>query len=136
MEPEAFGEKSDALHGEKVGVGTLIACGEYHRIRNDKNILWNDYESACDKYIDIIKGFYATDMKKDEINGNNGGGIRWTEIIILSVAIAFIVNLLFIFRLNKYKVTSKKGEVMDKKINGSTLTIQQVQDSPSSGNMN
>ena len=94
------------------------------------------YYDACDKYIDIIKGFYATDMKKDEINGNNGGGIRWTEIIILSVAIAFIVNLLFIFRLNKYKVTSKKGEVMDKKINGSTLTIQQVQDSPSSGNMN
>lgn len=56
MEPEAFGEKSDALHGEKVGVGTLIACGEYHRIRNDKNISWNDYESACDKYIEDMFG--------------------------------------------------------------------------------
>lgn len=94
------------------------------------------YYDACDKYIDIIKGFYATDMKKDVIDGGNGGGIRWAEIIILSVAVAVIANLLFMFRLNKYKVTSKKGEVMDKKVNGSTLTIQQVQDSPSNGNMN
>lgn len=90
------------------------------------------YYDACDKYIDIIKGFYATDMKKDLIEGNDGS-IKWVEIGILSVALAVIANLLFIFRLNKYKVTSKKGEVMDKKVNNATLSIQQVQDTPSTG---
>lgn len=92
------------------------------------------YFDACDKYIDIIKGYYATDMRDDEINNN--GSIRWVEIIILSVAIAVIANLLFMFKLNKYKVTSKKGEVMDKKVNTSTMIIQQVQDSPFTGNVN
>ena len=28
------------------------------------------YFDACDKYIDIIKGYYATDMRDDEINNN------------------------------------------------------------------
>ena len=93
------------------------------------------YYDACDKYIDIIKGFYATYSEKG-VTENNDGSIRWIEIIILSVAVAFIANLLFIFRLSKYKVTSKKGEVMDKKVNTSTLVIQQVQDSPSSGSIN
>lgn len=92
------------------------------------------YFDACDKYIDIIKGYYATDMRSEEIS--NKGSIRWVEIIILSVAIAVIANLLFMFKLNKYKVTSKKGEVMDKKVNTTTMVIQQVQDSPSTGNVN
>lgn len=94
----------------------------------------NAYYDACDKYIDIIKGFYATDMKKDVIDGHSS--IKWVETIILSVAVAVIANLLFIFKLNKYKVTSKKGEVMDKKINNSSLVIQQVQNSSSTSNIN
>lgn len=92
------------------------------------------YYEACDKYIDIVKGFYATDMRSDVIDGR--GSIGWIEIVILSVAVAVIANLLFMFRLSKYKVTSKKGKVMDKKVNPATMVIQQVQDSPSTGNIN
>lgn len=32
MQPKGLGASSDALHGEKVGVGTLMAAREYHRI--------------------------------------------------------------------------------------------------------
>lgn len=90
------------------------------------------YYEACDEYIDIIKGFYASDMGIDV----DGGGIAWVEIIILSLALAFIANILFVFRLGKYKVTSKKVEVMDKRVNNSTLVIEQIQDTPSTGNSN
>ena len=31
-EPQALGVHSDALHGEKVGVGTILASAEYHRL--------------------------------------------------------------------------------------------------------
>ena len=46
MQPEGLDVKSDALHGEKVGVGTLICCRQYHKIEDDKNIIWNDYSKA------------------------------------------------------------------------------------------
>ena len=32
MEPAGLGVRSEALHGEKVGVGTILASGEYHRL--------------------------------------------------------------------------------------------------------
>ena len=32
MEPAGLGVRSDALHGEKVGVGTLLAMEEYRRL--------------------------------------------------------------------------------------------------------
>lgn len=93
------------------------------------------YYDACDKYVEIIRGFYATDVRG--IGGDNGSGsIRWVEITILSLALAFIANVLFIFQLGKHKVISKKAEVLDKRVNGSTLTIEQVKDVPSDGNYN
>ena len=90
------------------------------------------YYEACDEYIDIIKGFYASDMGIDV----DSGGIAWVETIILSLALAFIANILFVFRLGKYKITSRKVEVMDKRVNNSTLVIEQIQDTPSTGNSN
>lgn len=36
MQPKGLGAASDALHGEKVGVGTLLAAREYHRILNSE----------------------------------------------------------------------------------------------------
>ena len=92
------------------------------------NIVDGNYYEACDEYVDIIKGFYAKDM------GYSGGNsIPWVEIIILSVAIAFIANLLFVFSLGKHKTSVKKVEVMDKRINNSNLKIEQISDSPSGG---
>ena len=51
MQPDGLGVHSDALHGEKVGVGTLIASSEYHRIKNNPSILCNDYLPTSDDYI-------------------------------------------------------------------------------------
>ena len=50
MEPEPLSLKSDALHGEKVGVGTLIASAEYHRICN-ADISFTDYPKIEDGYV-------------------------------------------------------------------------------------
>ena len=55
MQPEHLGVKSDALHGEKVGVGTLIACREYHRLK-DSSIKWGNYRPASSDYIKDMFG--------------------------------------------------------------------------------
>ena len=88
-----------------------------------------NFYDACDKYIDIIAGFYATDMRAT--GEKNETSIRWVEISILAIAIAFIVNILCVLSLGKHKVVSKKGDVLDRKINNSTLVMQQTQDAPS-----
>lgn len=51
MQPEGLDAYSDALHGEKVGVGTLLACKEYHRIKCCDISSWKDYKKADDEYI-------------------------------------------------------------------------------------
>ncbi len=43
MEPSGLGVHSDALHGEKVGVATLLAAREYHRMAEQETIWWKDY---------------------------------------------------------------------------------------------
>ena len=43
MEPAGLAIHSDALHGEKVGVGTILISREYHRLAETKAIQWNDY---------------------------------------------------------------------------------------------
>lgn len=56
MEPERLGAHSDALHGEKVGVGTLLASREYHRIISDPSLLCGDYVPPSDSYISNMFG--------------------------------------------------------------------------------
>ena len=60
MQPEGLEVKSDALHGEKVGVGTLIACKEYHRLK-DSNIKWKDYPQPDSDYIEDMFGEKLSD---------------------------------------------------------------------------
>lgn len=43
MQPAGLGVHSDALHGEKVGVGTLLAAEEYHRLADLKEVQFRDY---------------------------------------------------------------------------------------------
>jgi len=85
MQPEALSVKSDALHGEKVGVGTLIAAREYHRLAGmDFKIC--DYPRIEDGYVfkmfgarlcesiisenkdDVAKGLTASEIKTKLIN--------------------------------------------------------------------
>ena len=62
MEPVGLAEHSEALHGEKVGVGTLIVIKEYQRLCAIKNPQFKDYEEYTVEYLqkmfdcDMIKG--------------------------------------------------------------------------------
>ena len=76
MQPEASGLKSNALHGEKVGVATLIACKEYHRIRKDKNISWKDYPEITPDYIKNMFGTKLSDSVIEENSNDRSVGIK------------------------------------------------------------
>lgn len=67
MSPKGLGVSSDALHGEKVGVGTIIAAREYHRIAGLQSISFKDYEEYSKEYI----GKIFTDELYDEILAEN-----------------------------------------------------------------
>ena len=58
MRPAALGVESDALHGEKVGVGTLIAAREYHRLAEIEDIApyVRPYEPLDDGW---LRNFYG-----------------------------------------------------------------------------
>ena len=82
MQPDGLGVCSEALHGEKVGVGTLIASNEYHRIKNDPSLLCGEYLPASDDY---IGGMFGENLKESIIKENKkdcASGI--TEEILMS----------------------------------------------------
>jgi glycerol-1-phosphate dehydrogenase [NAD(P)+] len=56
MQPEGLGIYSDALHGEKVGVGTLLAVQEYHRLAQLPDHLWGDYPGLESQRIHRVFG--------------------------------------------------------------------------------
>ena len=85
-----------------------------------------DYYDATSKYITIIDGFYNMDNDKYYL-GEDGKIVKyipWIEIVILSMALSFIVVMIFIYRI-KYnnKVTNT---ILDEKLgnNISVLTIK------------
>ena len=75
MHPEGLNANSGALHGEKVGVGTLIAIGEYHRIANMTNITWKDYKEFSKEYIYDMFGERLTGEILDENKNDSAHGI-------------------------------------------------------------
>lgn len=56
MAPPSLGCSSQALHGEKVGVGTLLAAREYHRLAGEELLPWQDYCPASEAEILAIFG--------------------------------------------------------------------------------
>jgi len=56
MRPAALGVDSDALHGEKVGVGTLFAIGEYQRLAALPEPVFRDYRTYTEATILAIFG--------------------------------------------------------------------------------
>lgn len=67
MEPKSLGVHSDALHGEKVGVGTLLALKEYKRICSLEKVELSDYKTFTH---DFIFDMFGEDMGK-EISDEN-----------------------------------------------------------------
>ncbi len=55
MRPDGLGASSDALHGEKVGVGTLIASKVYHDLVKETRE-WHDCRRPDDAYIAAFFG--------------------------------------------------------------------------------
>lgn len=75
MSPEGLGIYSDALHGEKVGVGTIIAVKEYYRLAEKKDIEWQDYKEFDEKYIYDMFGDRLTEEILNENKKDAGMGI-------------------------------------------------------------
>lgn len=81
MQPEGLGVESCALHGEKVGVGTLLAASEYHKMMNEKNIEWNDYPEIKDSYIKQMFGERLSDSIIEENEKDACYGITSEKIV-------------------------------------------------------
>ena len=67
MSPPLLAVSSDALHGEKVGVGTLLAVKEYERISKIKQPVFLDYTSYSD---DKIISLFGDDMGREILEEN------------------------------------------------------------------
>ena len=70
IEPEQLGAHSDALHGEKVGVGTLLVIEEYKRLAERKDIAFSDYKQLpeCEMCEFFGKDLYDEIAKENENN--------------------------------------------------------------------
>lgn len=63
MEPEGLPVHSEALHGEKVGVGTLLALKEYQKIAARQQPTFSDYKPFSGEWIlDIFGSGMAEDV--------------------------------------------------------------------------
>ena len=56
MEPPCLNVHSEALHGEKVGVGTLLVLGEYHRMANIHAPVFAEYTRFSNEHITTLFG--------------------------------------------------------------------------------
>ena len=67
MNPPVLGKKSDALHGEKVGVGTLLAIREYKRLISLQPISFKDYIPFS---ADLIQAVFGKDLSDGVLEEN------------------------------------------------------------------
>ena len=114
MQPEGLGIKSDALHGEKVGVGTLIACREYHQIKNS-NLKWKDYRKAGTDYVKDMFGEKLSDAIIAENSNDCALGItaklieeKWDKICSIIDTVPTYKEL-----IEKYEVLGVKSDLGD-----------------------
>ena len=124
MQPKGLNAHSDALHGEKVGVGTLIACREYHRIKSLSST-WKDYSLASDAYIkemfgEQLEGSIIEENSKDCAMGVTADAIyaNWDEICKIVEAIPTYEEL-----IQKYEVIGAKKSLTDIDIPEDKLNI-------------
>ena len=106
MEPTSLNTHSDALHGEKVGVGTLLACREYHKLVNESPVL-KDYEKAEDDYVKTIFGDALFESITKENANDCASGIRKEAIKDAWEKISEIVK-----SIPTYNELSKKYEAL------------------------
>lgn len=86
MEPKGLSIHSDALHGEKVGVGTLLAIEEYHRLAkvgsNFSHYSGFDEETIL-KIFDTTKTVEILNENQDDVAKNITAdliAVHWSEV--------------------------------------------------------
>ena len=72
--------RSSALHGEKVGVGTLMAVGEYHRLADLPAEAWGDYPVITAEEILDVFGERLVQQVLDENKNDCAAGITGAQI--------------------------------------------------------
>lgn len=115
MQPKGLCAQSDALHGEKVGVGTLLACKEYHKLKNDINISWIDYPQISTDYIRAMFGERLSNSVIEENLKDCASDItakviesKWQEICTIINSIPAYDEL-----MKKYKFLGAKSTLPD-----------------------
>ena len=88
-----------------------------------------EYYTALDKYLTIIDGFYKADS--DDYYLNDNGSIKkyipWMEIVILSLALAFIIIMIFFYKIiSNNKVV--KNNVLDNNLDGDSIKVSTIRD--------
>ena len=80
MGPDGLGIRSDALHGEKVGVGTLMAAAEYHRLAQLPAECWGDYPGLTEAEVEAVFGQRLSRQVLDENAKDCAAGIRGARV--------------------------------------------------------
>ena len=80
MEPEGLGVRSDALHGEKVGVGTLLAVREYHRLATLPAESWGDYPGISEEQVEEVFGQGLSRQIREENAKDAAAGITGAQL--------------------------------------------------------
>ena len=125
MHPDGLNLKSDALHGEKVGVGTLLAAAEYHAIKNNSSIRWTQYPDINNNEIQLIFGERLAESIILENSNNCASGIdekallaRWKKICEIIDTIPTYDELLC-----KYKMIGAKASLSDINVDEDKLSV-------------
>ena len=125
MQPDGLNLKSAALHGEKVGVGTLLAAAEYHAIKNNSSIRWTQYPDINNNEIQLIFGERLAESIISENSNNCASGIdekallaRWKKICEIIDTIPTYDELLC-----KYKMIGAKASLSDINVDEDKLSV-------------
>lgn len=123
MKPEGLGVTSNALHGEKVGVGTLLACREYHNMRNNINLRWSDYPKLENDYIqsmfgDTLSRSIITENSEDVCCGISAEqiGSKWNCICDIIREIPTVEELKNVFDILSVKATLSEINLSEEKL--------------------
>ena len=90
MAPPSLGVSSDALHGEKVGVGTLMALAEYKRIVSEC-VPVRDYTPF---YSDHVLSIFGDGMAKEILEENANDAASGVTLDMLSSAMPRIKEII------------------------------------------
>jgi glycerol-1-phosphate dehydrogenase [NAD(P)+] len=74
MQPQGLNVNSDAMHGEKVGVATIIISGVYHKLANSK-VEFSDYLPYSKEFVHKMFGDELTRQIMRENEGDTAVGV-------------------------------------------------------------